>query len=495
MDMKSHPASQDSLHSALDRKDLTSTPVLSPSPNIREATFALEDEVSLNPQTPRRPSFIARGLSLQMSGRDSSNAGHLPSVHGPLSPQLESNSAAGSQASLLPRRSRGLDFSRACTNLHHSTLAEQSSPDSSPTIMHKGLAISNRRTGSSNGQDSPNLGGRSNRQSLGMGERHPGSVGNVNMMASGSSSEDDESGDDEMNEDPMLSTPQVSRINNFNAFTPYGTEKMANPAVAWTPSFSPAAASLMSFRQARVRKKKSMRTSSSANVMSALASPGVSSPPPRQSVEGYFARDRSAKGMETRRQSVSISTSELHISSGQESGDEATPNPGTPGVIRRPVSRRGNMLPKTKNFARIRALLMEESTPAESDNKREGEIMKQVRENDVDVERPGSTATSSPNLFPQVSIVPDTIEEIPELVATEREKRLFSTFSRQASKCATSNQNFWETFDQRMRTPPPPFFMEKSTSLPEDVSMDSPSVSTPPPRWCQHMLREGETPS
>jgi hypothetical protein len=35
---------------------------------------------------------------------------------------------------------------------------------------------------------------------------------------------------------------------------------------------------------------------------------------------------------------------DLHISSGNDSGDEAAALPQTPGVVRRPVVRRGNML-------------------------------------------------------------------------------------------------------------------------------------------------------
>jgi capping protein alpha len=45
----------------------------------------------------------------------------------------------------------------------------------------------------------------------------------------------------------------------------------------------------------------------------------------------------------SRRESLSLSGNELNMSSGNDSGDDATV-PQTPGVVRRPVTRRGNLL-------------------------------------------------------------------------------------------------------------------------------------------------------
>jgi hypothetical protein len=53
-----------------------------------------------------------------------------------------------------------------------------------------------------------------------------------------------------------------------------------------------------------------------------------------------------------------------------------------PDPIRRPVSRRGSLLPKTKNFQRIKAALIEESSPIDLEVKREAEITRQIREED-----------------------------------------------------------------------------------------------------------------
>jgi hypothetical protein len=69
---------------------------------------------------------------------------------------------------------------------------------------------------------------------------------------------------------------------------------------------------------------------------------------------GYFPgmnREMSMSGVirgpASRRESLSLHTHDLHISSGNDSGDEAVvkkPFPATPGVVRRVVTRRGNLL-------------------------------------------------------------------------------------------------------------------------------------------------------
>ena len=126
-------------------------PTLSPSPKFREPEKRKSKDdsaISDSPTTPRRPAFPLRGLSLQMPPRDlmsPSSSAYISRV--PLSPKLDHSQTYGSPTSVLPRRSRGLDFSRAATNLHHSTLAEQSSPDSSPTIGGRAMNIPNRKNG------------------------------------------------------------------------------------------------------------------------------------------------------------------------------------------------------------------------------------------------------------------------------------------------------------------------------------------------------------
>ena len=126
-----------------------STPKLSPSPKIKEGSRQSKDDHNIDTpsKTPnRRAGFLSR-LSLQLPPKD--QLGTLSPVsfasRVPLSPKTDTRNTYGSPAKVLPRHSRGLDFARACTNLHHSTLAEQSSPDSSPTIVQKGMMIPPRK--------------------------------------------------------------------------------------------------------------------------------------------------------------------------------------------------------------------------------------------------------------------------------------------------------------------------------------------------------------
>src|SRR5205814_1589217 len=73
--------------------------------------------------------------------------------------------------------------------------------------------------------------------------------------------------------------------------------------------------------------------------------------------------------------------------------------------------------PKTKGFARIRAALAEESAPIETEVRREADVVRQVRESDIDLEpskypalSTSATALSSPSIDP----VQDVLGDIPE---------------------------------------------------------------------------------
>jgi hypothetical protein len=346
---------------------------LSPSPAFHEPGRATKDDIHIisSPSTPRRPNFPLRGLSLQMPAPEMGSPGS-PNVSNrvPLSPKLDSSISFGSPASVLPRRSRGLDFSRACTNLHHSTLAEQSSPDSSPTITGRGVMIPQRKGfGSTSGVlDSPNMVGSSLWSTMGNTDRTgiSSSVSSVNMLDSDSGSTDSDDDDEPMDhgesEDPMITTPQVYKLGNPLG-NPFGNTAMASPGGEWLNNYSPAAASLMSFQRARLRHRRSRKSSSSASGNSSLQSPGPLSPPLMKSIEsmggGYFAQER-RREIQSRRESLSLGTNALHLSDAGESdeGDEKAVGsssssgaiPGTPtadgkrGVIKRVVTRRSNML-------------------------------------------------------------------------------------------------------------------------------------------------------
>jgi hypothetical protein len=337
-------------------------PTLSPSPKFREPEKRKsKDDSALeaSPTTPRRPAF-PRGLSLQMPARDlmsPSTSAYINRV--PLSPKLDHSQTYGSPSSVLPRRSRGLDFSRAATNLHHSTLAEQSSPDSSPTITGRAMNIPNRKNGLhfSGTSEFMNNATSSLWSTMANAERMTvsSSLGSVNMLgseSSGSSSDDEDLMDADDIDDSILTTPQVNKLAG-----PFGAGPLASPGNAWLGQ-SPAVSSLMNFQRARLRQGKSRKSSSSGSGAS-MASPSSKSPPMR-GVEnmntGYFGREQ-AEGLQARRESISWAANQLHIS-GSESDDGTLKStlenvdgmPITPGrdgqrgVIRRPVTRRGNML-------------------------------------------------------------------------------------------------------------------------------------------------------
>jgi hypothetical protein len=184
------------------------------------------------------------------------------------------------------------------------------------------------------------------------------------MMASdssGSGSDDDDLMDADYIDDSILTTPQVNKSN-----TPFGVIPANSPGGAWLGQ-SPAVRSLMNFQRARLHNGKSRKSSSSGSTKSML-SPSSKSPPLIRNVEGlgkgYFGgKDMPGEGMRSRRESISWAANQLHIS-GSESDDGTlkstlenvdgvpiTPNrDGQRGVIRRPVTRRGNMLVSTASF-------------------------------------------------------------------------------------------------------------------------------------------------
>lgn len=324
-----------------------SAPRLEPSPKFREPSRVSKDDHTIiaSPSTPRRPDFLSRGLSLQMPPQGEL---HMPSpahfaARVPLSPQLDSRNtyASGSPASLLPRRSRGAEFSRACTNLHHSTLPDASSPDSSPTITQKGIKIPQGKPRSNSMLlESPNVsmhGVWTHMDRTGASS----SVGSMNMLGSedsNSSSDEGDPLDPEDNDDPMIMTPQPKTSILFPGIG------IGNNGV-WSSLFSPGGQpNFASMHRARLRKGRSRKSSSSASGHSSMASPGPASPP--NGKDGFFAREAAMRkaGASSRRESLSIFANDLHISSGNDSGDEAGALSRTPGVVRRQVTRRGNLL-------------------------------------------------------------------------------------------------------------------------------------------------------
>ncbi|KFA53165.1 hypothetical protein S40293_03107 [Stachybotrys chartarum IBT 40293] len=463
------------------------TPVkLSPSPYIIEASRRtskddsnLRDLLPPPPVTPRRPDLTARRLSLQMPARGITPPPATSSAYinaAPLSPKLDHSQIYASPTNILPRRSRGLDFSRAATSLHHSILAEQSSPDSSPTIgSGRAMNIPDPDSRLEYGgleQTSTSLWSM-----MGNQERMHISTSLGSAMAVGSdsssSSDDDDIMDEDM-EDAFVTTPQVSKV--------APSRQMGLPG----PFGSPAMTSLASFQQ-RQRPRKQAKKKWRGPLANGFTTAGSTSKSP-PSVTPARRESISWQANQLRISGVDMDDSARGLSDAETTNGEAQRQ-----VVRRVVSRRGNLLPKTKGFARIRAALLEEGAPAEAECLREAEVVKQVRESDVDLEprvpsnadvpAPG-TSLSSPNLNKDN----DSLDDIPEDdMMGDLTMGLSGSFKQQVMK-NSKGKSFWDTFSETSSiggartTPPPPAFLPRGSSsgVSEDIAMDSPSVGGGP---------------
>lgn len=314
------------------------------------------------------------------------------------------------------------------------------------------------------------------------------SVGSMNMLGSddsNSSSDEADALDQEDNDDPMIMTPQAKTNILFPGIG------IGNNGV-WSSLFSPGGQpNFASMHRARLRKGRSRKSSSSASGHSSMASPGPASPP--NGKDGYFAREAAMRkagagagaGAGSRRESLSLFAKDLNISSGNDSGDEAGALPQTPGVVRRQVTRRGNLLPKSRQFGRIKAELFEEAAPVDSEARREADIIRQVRENDGDLELPSNTAQSSPSLMPTVPGLDGPLEGVPEegsengmnLDGTST-KGLFGAFGSLNSNRNSISNGFWG--NRVAHTPPPTFPRADSSVMSEDMNLDSPTIGTTP---------------
>lgn len=260
----------------------------------------------------------------------------------PLSPHLDRSSTYASGVNVLPRRSRGLDFSRAATSLHHSTLAE-SSPESSP----------GRTAGAGTGAGAINIPGRRRgppfettaaentstslwsmmgdqeriNLSHSLGSNNGGMHGGGGGSDSSSSSDDDDLMDDDDDaamDEPYVTTPHVSRTAPSGAFG------------------SPATGGLASFQQRQRHHRRNQgkhhykaRVPFGAGSSAAAAAAASSS-------SAAFARTGSPP-LGARRDSISWQANQLHIS-GMDGDDVDGLGDGHPTVVRRAVTRRGNLL-------------------------------------------------------------------------------------------------------------------------------------------------------
>lgn len=106
-----------------------------------------------------------------------------------------------------------------------------------------------------------------------------------------------------------------------------------------------------------------------------------------------------------------------------------------------------------------------------------------------------TTTASSPNLLPATTDQIDNLGDIPEdeILGSEAlaGRRSSSCFTNHAVKYS-GGLEFWNSFDERMRTPPPPLFPRGSSSgISDDISMDTPASSvlaTTPQQFNAKML-------
>ena len=528
------------------------TPTLSPSPQIfksarphskddigirdkerKESTDAVRGvPIPVVPSTPTRAGFPMRGLALQLPPRTTSpgpgqqstatasaaGSGAAYITQAPLSPKLDhSHIYASPTTNILPRRSRGLDFSRAATSLHHSTLADQASPDSSPTIGSRAMNIPGRRNGEYGTMEQTttslwSMMGNQERERMHISS----SLGsNAHMMSDSSSSSDDDDLMDEDMDEAYVTTPMAPKMG------PSGTVHPMHSA-PWLPGGSPAVNSLLSFQQ-RQRQRKQHRKKMRAPAGLGFGSPATTATTNMSNMSksppGNMAVPKDLGTSHARRESISWAANQLHIS-GSESDDnlnkqhDGVDSPSRPSVIRRPVTRRGNLLPKTKGFARIRAALAEESAPIETEVRREAEVVRQVLESDMELEprppvaahhyppvTPVTATLSSPNLATHDSFdeVGDDTMMVDSTAVPLNNGLGFTagppgaTFKQQVLK-NSKGKMFWDTFSEssitsstnnsvpRTTPPPHPYLgpprgSSSGISI-EDINMDSPSASS-----------------
>ncbi|KAF8418488.1 hypothetical protein EV426DRAFT_707619 [Tirmania nivea] len=347
------------------------------------------------PFTPPRPSISSPSrLSLQMPGRGS--------------PSQAPDPALGYSAVRRPR----LDFARACTSLHHSTLAEKSSPELSP--QSGGGAVGSGSGGANQQHQQPSH-YPSNFPSYGTAF-----LSSTAPSLDGSNHGDDSStDDDDLDLDPISSsTTQTPTSKPFKDLPPMDP----SPLALMNSHQAMQAAVLMRNPKGRLRLGPSRGSGSSGSGSgsnSRLASPSPTTPPPMGisggggGGGGYFGR---GVGIGRRRDSLSQAIRDSFSLQGEEgigTDEEEKKDVGTEPseAIKRVVTRRGNLLPKTKNFQRIKAALQEESTPLDIEVKREAEVTRQLREDD-DAKTIKNSILPSPQLLPiEQTLDPEELDE------------------------------------------------------------------------------------
>ncbi|RKF58957.1 hypothetical protein GcM3_178016 [Golovinomyces cichoracearum] len=449
-------------------------PALSVSSLSKESLKqAWRDDIAIEncPVDSQKPSIVQRGLSLKMPPCEFKP----PSELVPVSPNLEKCTT-----NVLPRRSRGMDFSRAATNLHHSTLANRSSPDSSPITANRSINMPCRIIGPNSGGCGDFLHNPSPLWSnLGHADQinFSNSSGSINMMGSDPSescTDEDDLMDDV--DDTILTTPQVKYFG--------GLDQDVSGDYRHGQSLSPRSPINLHRAGRRDRIKRNLNSGgiNAANSSNSNSSLGLHNNDIVQEPE------RTVDLTNARRDSTTCAANKLRIS-GHETDDaihkynfdNIESQPITPsrdvqrGVIRRPVTRRGNMLPKTKGFARIQVALAEESAPVETEVLREAEVVRQTRESEIDLEsrQLSISIPRSPVLAPITQKISKALEENREVFRTSAPESSFKEKDLHNLKSDDS----WETSGDELNYHTPvtaafPYTSTDGTST--DMQLDSP---------------------
>ena len=207
---------------------------------------------------------------------------------------------------------------------------------------------------------------------------------------------------------------------------------------------------------------------------------------------GYFHSGLTKQQVQSRRESLSLGTNDLHLSDSEDGDAKVTTShlgpatmdsqsmEGPRGVVRRTVTRRGNLLPKTKHFARVKAALLEEAAPIDSEARREAQVIKQVQDNDstTNYSATASTALQTPGAgseYPLESSPEDSEDNVVDPKASSSTE----PFSHHAQR-NSAGLGFWNDFDDRYRTPPPQLQPRESSSgvWDETTSLDSTTVAS-----------------
>lgn len=301
------------------------------------------------------------------------------------------------------------------------------------------------------------------------------------LSAESSDSSSDEDMDDDI-DDSILTTPQVGGSKMPVGLNIWTTQAQANgpsgSGINWMKQ-TKGTNSLMNFRRSRTERTREVKPKKHSSSSSSMASPMSRSPPiPNKDA---FNQRRESISWHANQLRIDGSESEdgLHLKSTLDNAADNTPTTpareGRGGVVKRAVTRRGNMLPKTKGFARIRAALAEESAPVETELRREATVIKQTRENDMELEttphiRRQSTIQSSPMTVPSMA---NSIEEPTPFDMNNTPQS--ESFKLRALKNPKGVGNYWDGCEQRNNSSLPPNFLTRE-STGDEMSMDSPTL-------------------